>query len=160
MLSTAYPLVPALTVAVSYHTDFLFRFSFMLDDRASSEKNIGASSMGREDIVLSPQRNDHDETRLSTSSKAYFINSSTADGRNPRPESLVIAAHGRDEDFWHVTSKHKHLLSTSHGIARCFRTREASIRTRRCECTDQPQPLCDKHVYSRHQSQLHVLLPT
>ena len=42
-------------------------------------KDIGASSMGREDIVLSPQSHDHDdETRLSTSSKAYFINSSGA----------------------------------------------------------------------------------
>ena len=128
----------ALTVAMSYHTDYTFRFSsslaltnfsgvLMLDDRASSEKTSGASNMGNEDIVLSPQSHNHDnETRLSTSSKAYIINSSSADGRNPRPESLVIAAHGRDDDRWHVTSKHKHLHSTSHGIARCLRTRKAS----------------------------------
>ena len=55
--------------------------------------------MEREDFVHSPQNHDHDdEMRLSTSSKAYFISASSADGRNPRPESLVICAHGRDED--------------------------------------------------------------
>ena len=121
----------ALTITRS-HTDYTFRFSssltltnfscvLMLDDRASSEKDIGASSMGREDVVLSPHSHDHDnETRLSISAKAYFINTSSADRRNPPPESFVICAHGRDEDCWHVTSKHKHLLSTSRGIARCL----------------------------------------
>ena len=157
MPSTAYPLVPALTVAMSYHPDYTFRFSsplaptnfsrmLMLDDRASSEKTSGRRAWA-EKTSCSPQSHDHDdETRLSV------------DGRNPRPESLVVAAHGRDEYCWHVTSKHNHLLSTSHGIARCFRTRETWLSTRRCNCTDQPQPLFQE--YSKHQQQLHVLLPT
>ena len=38
--------------------------------------------------------------------------------------------------------KHKHLLSASHGVARCLRTREARLSPRRCNCTVQPQPLC------------------
>ena len=87
----------ALTVALSYHTDDTFRLTsslaltnftsvLMLDDRAFSEK----ASMRRawaEKTSCSPLRA---TTMMSTSSEAYFTNSSSADGRNPRPEALVM----------------------------------------------------------------------
>ena len=34
------------------------------------------------------------------------------------------------------------------------------LSTRRCNCTDQPQPLCDFQVCSRHQYQINLLPPT
>ena len=83
----------ALTLAMSYHTDCTFRptlslaltnFSgvLMFDDRASSEKTSVRREWAEKTFLLR-------DRRLSTSSKAHFINASSADGRNPRPGSLV-----------------------------------------------------------------------